>query len=190
MKDIVEKAIQGDRSAIELLYKTYYTPVYRYILLRVGKKEDAEDIVQNIFIKFIDALKRYEIRESKGEVTLLPYLYTMSRNAIIDFKKKSREVIVDDEVLNTYATDLDPQDSLFEKKEWSVWLYKALAELSCGEREVLEFRFLSELSNEEISRILHKNLDAIRQLQSRGIKRLRDILKRDEVNFDKKTRST
>jgi len=64
----------------------YVTPVYRYVLMRLHNTDDAEDVVQETFMKAYQAIDRYE-DEGKG---MLPYLFTIARNLLINHTKKKR----------------------------------------------------------------------------------------------------
>ncbi len=187
MKELIEKAKKGNKEAYAEIFRLCYSSVYRYVLLRVGNKDETDDVVSDVFLKTFMSLDRYDHKKSTSN-TMLPYLFTIARNAIIDLKKKSKDIIVDDEILFNYAGVTELPTNALEKKEWATWLYKALTELSELEREVLELKFLSDLSTEEVGQILNKEVDAIRQLQSRGIKKLRDILKRDQKKFPLETK--
>ena len=85
----VLRAKSGDRKAFDLLYTAYLTPVYRYILIRVKNSQDTEDIVQETFLKAFQAIERY--RDEKG--SMLPYLFTIARNLLINHGKKKYSIM-------------------------------------------------------------------------------------------------
>src|SRR5437870_2609702 len=86
LSDIILRAKSGDRNAFDSLYRLYVTPLYRYVLIRMRSHEDAEDIVQDTFLKAYDALPRYEHTKE----SMLPYLFTIARNLLINHGKKKR----------------------------------------------------------------------------------------------------
>lgn len=189
MKDLIQKAKEGNTEAFAEIFRLYYTPVYRYVLLRMGSKHQSEDIVQEVFLKAFQSMPGFDLKKVTAN-SMLPYLFTIARNAIIDHKKKASREIIDDEIVFNYAGVTELPSNALEKEEWGTWLFKALTELSASEREVLELKFLSELTNQEVSLIMGKTEEAVRQLQSRGIRNLRDILKRDQKRFENKIKKT
>ena len=82
LNDIILRAKSGDRSAFDMLYRLYVTPVYRYVWIRLRNKEDTEDVVADTFLKAYQALSRYEHEKA----TMLPYLFTIARNLRHDRK--------------------------------------------------------------------------------------------------------
>jgi len=60
---LVDAARVGDEKAIAELYNKYFPRVYRYMLVRTGNVGDAEDLTEEVFIRVLDALERFEWRE-------------------------------------------------------------------------------------------------------------------------------
>jgi RNA polymerase sigma-70 factor (ECF subfamily) len=147
------------------------TPVYRYILLRVRHKETAEDLTQTVFLKAYNSIGKFkEIGKSP-----LAWFFTIARNSIIDhFRSTGKVQIESDEILafipikNDYAAELDKERDMGVVK-------KLIVELSPDQQEVLVLKFINDLTNKEISEVLGKSEESIRQLQSRGLKTLKKL---------------
>ena len=92
---LVAKAKQGDQEAFGILYEEYLTPVYRFIYFHVRHKNEAEDIAQNVFVRALGAIARYE----EQGTAFSTWLYTIARNLIIDYWKKKPDVLVEDPAL-------------------------------------------------------------------------------------------
>src|SRR3954462_2956928 len=83
---LVERAARRDPDAFRALYEAFAPRLYRFTLFRVRDPSDAEDLVQRVFVKMIEALPRYEQRG-------LPFgawVFRLARNAIIDFERTRR----------------------------------------------------------------------------------------------------
>lgn len=173
--ELLTRAQQGDQEAFEALYGLYFTPVFRYLLLRTKNKKDAEDIAQTVFVKLATANAMYQERSSAP----LAYLFTIARNALIDWRRKeSHGIVYDDEELTTtlehsraYASD---ETTGREERDL---VARALVLLDDVARQVVELRFIQGYSGREIAKAIGKSEDAVRQIQSRAFKKLRKTLK-------------
>lgn len=168
VRDIIVRAKSGDREAFDMLHEMYVTPVYRYVLIRLHNVDDTEDVVQETFMKAYQAIDRYE-DEGKG---MLPYLFTIARNLLINHTKKKRpETFLPEEMDRHQGGE---HASLYAiASELNSALVKAMEGLSDLEREVIELRFFGERTYAEIAVIMEKREDAIRQHVVRATRKLR-----------------
>ncbi len=174
IQKIVQKAKEGDSEAFALLYSEYYVPVYRYIFIRVKKKELAEDLTQDVFLKIYRSIETL----SPQAASPLGYFYTIARNTLIDhWRKKTVVTESGDEYMDTVP---DPSPNALEMaklKEESSILHECLQKLTDEQREVVTLRYINDLSNREIAEIVGKNEAAVRQLQVRGLRSLSKVFK-------------
>jgi RNA polymerase sigma-70 factor (ECF subfamily) len=164
---LVADARCGHESAFTELYRRYADRVYRFCLFRVHRPADAEDLMQQTFVRAIEALPRYEERG-------LPFgawLFRIARNVVIDFQRSCRDH-VDLEALTLTGADPsieDDTDGLAERDA----LLGALARLTPDQREVLGYRFFADLSARETGRLMDRDEATIRGLQARALGALR-----------------
>lgn len=170
-KELMRLAKEGDESALSALYELYFTPVYRYLRLRVPGREDCEDLAQTVFLKAYQAMPNFEERDRSP----LAYFFTIARNAAIDYwrKQKNHSMRVGEAVFEIIADDRERTDRGADEAERRREAARALAKLAKEPREILTLRFINELSNKEIASITGKSQDAIRQIQSRALRALR-----------------
>jgi RNA polymerase sigma-70 factor (ECF subfamily) len=83
---LVERAKAGDRAALGALYDRLADRVYRFAFFRVGRRADAEDLVQRIFLKMIESLPRYQSRGIPFEA----WFFRLARNTVIDHLRARR----------------------------------------------------------------------------------------------------
>ena len=76
----VARAQAGDREAFRRLYRALYGPVSSYVGRRVRRREDAEDVVGQVFFRLLESLGRVDVRRG----TVLAYVLSMARNALAD----------------------------------------------------------------------------------------------------------
>ena len=175
LEDIIQRAKGGDSKAFDMLYSTYFTPLYRYVFIRLKTREDAEDVVQDTFLKAYQALPRYEhTRDS-----MLPYLFTIARNLLINHTKKKRPDTMAGEDIDRNADEGKTSD-MAEASELRKELLQAMTLLSETEREVIELKFFGEQTYAEIAETLDKREDAIRQHVARAMKKMKEVLSEHE----------
>ncbi len=167
-------AKQGDKMAFSTLYDLYFVPVYRYIFFRVRTRHEAEDLAQTVFTKAFASLPSFR---DMGKAPLA-YFFTIARNTVINFWRRKREISLEtnkNAVETLVAKAPGPEDDAVRSQAMEK-LRGALQKLSEDQQEAITLRFIAELSNAEIARLMGKSEEAIRQLHSRGLKSLRGKL--------------
>lgn len=174
-KDIIRQARIGDKKAFEKLYKLYFVPVFRYTYLRVQDRHEAEDIVQEVFMKIYQSIKNYQ---DQGKDPLA-YFFTIARNKVIDFYRKKKNVSLDENlvVFEQMKDQRNDPEELFEQNENVKALNLAIQSLNETQKEVVILKYINGFDNDQIAKILGKREDAIRQIQHRALKVLKQNLK-------------
>ena len=152
----VRAALQGDGEGLSYLYSRYSGGIYSYVYSIVRDSEDAADVTQQVFLKLMTALPRYN-SERAG---FAAWILRVARNAAIDSLRESRTVSsseADDLVHEEPATAAN-RDSLRD----------ALAGLTDGQRKVLFLREHVGLSAQEVGQRLGKNEAAVHTLHHRA----------------------
>jgi len=176
LSNIIDQAKHGDQEAFSYLYTNYFTPVYRYLYLRTGSKADSEDMVQDVFIKAYVSFERYSYQGTSP----LAYFYTIARNTLIDHRRKKKAPVLDEDQLMEIADPANNPEENLLKEHAAEDLHKKLNLLPEDQQEVIILKFINELSTKEIADALEKSEESVRQLQSRGLKALRNIFNSHE----------
>lgn len=173
--ELMRGALAGDAASFAQFYELYLTPVYRYLLVRSKDKALAEDLAQVVFLKAFEHRSAFERADSKP----LAYLYTVARNTLIDHWKKKKEVHQSDvaETFEKVPDDKRTPDAVAEQGDMSRALTEGLAKLTEEQREVVSLKYLHDYSVAEIARHIGKSEEAVRQLQCRGLKALRTVMR-------------
>ena len=177
--ELVSKAKEGDESAFEELYQHYIVPIFRYIFFKSQSQEDAEDLTQIVFLKAWQALPDFQKRANPFS----SWLYKIAKNTVIDYYKKKKEITLDKPIedLKQIKDEKNDPVKITEQKEKVKILGQLIKQLNEDQQEVIILKFIQELSNKEIAQLMQKSEEAIRALQYRGLKALREKLKKSNL---------
>ncbi len=171
---LISQAQQGDGQAFGSLYDWYATRVYRYLLLRLGRREDAEDVMSEVFLKAFEGIQRFHQRG----VPFSAWLFRIAHNAAVDhLRRVSRRRTLPLEEVEELPAQAEAWDDRLSTQE----LYRLMARLTPAQREVLSLRFASDLSLEETARAVGKNVNAVKALQHAGVQALRRLTQTEEA---------
>jgi len=174
-KVLIQLAKEGDPEAFGRLYELYFTPIFRYIYIRVKDKGISEDLVQDVFLKIHKSIYGFQ---EKGKDPLA-YFFTIARNTVIDFWKKKKDLIADDptEVFDKLKDESANPIDFAERRETEKAVRQAIGKLSDDRQDVIILKFIEGFSNREIAKMLGKSEESVRQLQCRALRNLRAHLK-------------
>jgi RNA polymerase sigma-70 factor (ECF subfamily) len=161
---------KGRVSAFETLFLRYKDLVIRTAWSMVGERSEAEDILQMVFIKV------YEHREKfKGdEIGFRRWLHRITINLSIDILRKKRSCLYLDELKEKgFEPVYNVSDSRLEVGEE---LWQTLDSLDDKQRSVVVFRYLHELSYEEIAKTLGIPLGTVKSRLNTAMKTMRKKL--------------
>jgi len=174
-ESLIRRAQQRDQVALTRLYEDNFDKIYRYIVLKIGDRTEAEDMTQQVFLNAIKSISSYQ---SKG-MPFSSWLYRIAHNQIVDhLRKKSKKITVQlDE--NMVVKSEDPRKVVEQRIEIEE-IAKAAKGLTMAQQEVISLRFAGELSVAECAKTMHKSEGAIKALQHSAILALRKALGRGE----------
>ena len=171
----------GDRAEFARLVDRYYEMIYRLAIKMVNNPQDAEDILQETFIKAYRHLEKFD-----GRSNLSTWLYRIATNEALMFLRRQKPDMVSvDETLDTGEGEIKPVQivdwgSLPEEglmsAEAQVYLDKAVEKLSPSLRVVFVLRDIQNLSTRETAEILDISETAVKTRLSRARLQLREEL--------------
>ncbi len=176
---IVKKIIKEDKDAYSLIVERYQSRLYTYIFRLTNHREEATDILQEVFLKAYKNIKGFNQKKKFSS-----WIYRIAHNESVNWLKKNTKVkkqsIDDDENKIDIADDLDLTQQLetdTEKEE----LVEKMHKLPSNYKEVLVLRYMEERSYEEIGEIVKKSTNAVGILINRAKKRLAEIYDNSEI---------
>lgn len=177
--NLLTRAKSGETLAFNEFFNELYTPVYRYLLIRLKHKETAEDCAQITFSKVFQNIQKIE----KNVSSPLQYLFTVARNTLIDEKRKKQTETLTEEAWGTHISDENTQKTVENEI-----LYRSILEsietLNDEDKDLLTFRLLENLSHTEIAEILEKSDVSVRKAFSRALEKLREKLKNKGITHE------
>jgi RNA polymerase sigma-70 factor (ECF subfamily) len=169
---VVGLAQNGDREAFGELYEQLSPKVYGYIYYHLnGRSHLAEDLTEEIFVKILERLDRYEDRG----MPFSAWVFRIAHNHLIDHirtQPKLGALSIDD------CHDLPEQgaERTLELALTHTELTHAISRLTEDQRRVVILRFLQGMSTAETGHVLGKTQDAVKKLQARGLQVLKKNL--------------
>ena len=168
---VVRRVLGGDVEAFGILVDRYFDHYVRFAVHLVGNREDAEEVVQDTFLRAYRALGRYEERERFG-AWLLRILVNRART--VSAMGRRREKMFPDQVEESLpeASEAHPADRAALREEMA----RALSQLGSDQREAFLLHYIEGLSYEEMAAITGSGVSALKMRVKRSCERLREIL--------------
>ena len=164
---LLGKIAEGDIPSVGALYDFIKTDVYAYALSKTGNKADADDIMQDTFVRIFKYAKRYI---PKGKP--MAWIITIELNVIRRFHQVSARTVSLDPTIDIASAE-DTERTVVN----NYLVKQLLATLGEEEREIVTLHIVTGLKHREIAKILQKPLSTVLSKYNRAIKKLRWIVK-------------
>ncbi|HEY6159881.1 MAG TPA: sigma-70 family RNA polymerase sigma factor [Bacteroidia bacterium] len=168
----VIEAAKSDKAHFELIYNRYHEQIFRYIYQRIDDKDTAFDVVQQVFLKAMTNLHKFEY---KG-VPFSSWLYRIAKSEVYDLLRKKqhlRSVNIDDVQLGDMMQDMQEETNL---EKYGQRLAVAVAELDEEDLQLVEMRFFEKRPFKEIGEILNITENNAKVKLYRILEKLKKIL--------------
>lgn len=175
--DLLKRFNEGDNPdyAFNLIVRKYQQPIYWHVRRMVIVHDDADDIVQDVFVKVWKALPNF-----KGHSSLYTWLYRIATNEALGFlkKKKNRFFIplfdMEKKLSETLEADSYYDGSAIEKK-----IQQAILTLPEKQRLVFSLRYFDEMKYEDMARVLDTSEGALKASYHHAVKKIERFMKSD-----------
>ena len=178
--EILIKAAEGDLESFELIYKATAGFVYHVAFRVTGNKQDAEEVMQEVFLTVSHKLRSFRFQSS-----FKTWIYRVTANCAINYSKKiSKErnrTVEYDENLNPLETP-DEAGTKIDREDREVLVHSLLKTLNPDQRACLALRNLEGLSYQEIAESLNININTVRSRLKRGREALLSLRKEAIAN--------
>lgn len=170
-EQLMEMYQNGSEKAFSILYDRHSSKIFGFLKKRVQKEEKVTDIYQEVFVKIHKSKHLYN-----KSFPLLPWIFTITRTVMLDELKKDKN--------NNLAIDIDLDSLQASPAEFNlVSDNKILGEAAASvqrlpeaQKLAIQMRYVDDKTFEEIALSLQTTPVNVRQLISRGVKRLKELL--------------
>jgi len=180
--DLIKLIRQEDQERYREIIERYQGKLFAYIYRLIGAKEEAEDLLQDVFIKAYRNLNSYDLDRKFSS-----WIYRIAHNEAVNYiKRKYLKKFISWEDVSSTKDKLEiksPEDGpeeIWSKKESVREVDEAIRKLPIKYRQVLLLRYFSDNSYEEISEILDKPLNTVGTLINRAKKKLYEEISKNK----------
>jgi len=165
---ILRKAQQGDRDSFALLVESYYPRALRFAMQMLGRREDAEEAVQDAFVRVHDNLARF-----REDAPFDPWFFRIlgNRCRTLAAKRNRHHELID---YGDLPVDAASEDAPYEPDPaFTRHVYRVLAELPAEQREAFLLHHVNDLDYEEMTIVTGAKGSTLRMRVKRAIDALR-----------------
>jgi RNA polymerase sigma-70 factor (ECF subfamily) len=171
IKDLLNPKTQNQ--AFQKLLRDYQRPLYYHIRNIVLNHDDADDVLQNTFVKVFQYLKDF-----KGDSKLFSWMYRIATNEAITFiNQKAKRNGTTSEAMQSKIVDNLKADTYFDGDEIQFKLQKAITLLPEKQQLVFKMKYYQEIKYEEMSEILGTSVGALKASYHHAVKKIEDFMK-------------
>jgi RNA polymerase sigma-70 factor (ECF subfamily) len=168
--DLLERARRFEPKALTNIYEAYSNRIFAYAFRLLGSADLAEDCTAETFSRFLLAMKN----GGGPEKYLQAYLYRVAHNWISDhYRRQPASDLELSEDFTALGEHLEKQAEVAIRQGK---IRQALKALTADQRQVIALRYLEGMENEEVARVMQKEIGAIKALQFRALAGLRRAL--------------
>ncbi len=158
-----------DKEAFSMIYQKYHRYLYALALKYLKDTHLAEDAVQHVFVKLWESTREIHI-----EINLKNYLYTMTKNYILNFIRDHREMVSLNYV--NAQVDVSGQEDIqqaMENRQMQDILYKGIEQLPPQKKEVCKRKLETDDSNQQIAEKMGISVHTVKSHYQESLKLLR-----------------
>jgi RNA polymerase sigma factor (sigma-70 family) len=174
-KEFIEQLLnpKTQNQAFQKLLRDYQRPLYNHIRNIVLNHDDADDVLQNTFVKVFQYLKNF-----KGESKLFSWMYRIATNEAITFiNQKAKRNGTTSEAMQNKIVDNLQADTYFDGNEIQFKLQKAIVLLPEKQQLVFKMKYYEEIKYEDMSEILGTSVGALKASYHHAVKKIEEFMK-------------
>jgi RNA polymerase sigma-70 factor (ECF subfamily) len=172
MIQLIQGAQRWETAAVDRLYDLYADKVFRYIWYRVGDRETAEDLTMDVFLRLLEHLPGFRLNRERPVASFSAWLFRIAGNRVVDHyrrRDKREKPVGAPAEWEAHRSPSEQALDAIEQDETAAELRRAIAQLTEEQRQVVLYKFVEDLSNAEVARLLGKSEGAVKSLQHRAL---------------------
>ncbi len=174
--DLIEAFRNGDISGFNELVGRYQEKVYWIARRVVGSHEDADDVVQDVFVRMFRALGGF-----RGDSGFYTWLYRITMNVSLNAVRSRRikDFLRYDETAETGSDEVELPDAAVLRDEYRTILERAIKRLPAKQKMVFIMRYYDEMPYEEIAKILKKSVGGLKANYFHALKKIQEYVRKE-----------
>lgn len=166
MNTLVDKILQGDKTATVAFYKLYSPRILSYLTKRLPRIEDAQEIMHDVFLEALDALPLLRNKDS-----ISSWLYAIAKNEVVDFYRKTKiKSILLSQIpfLQLVADHINEPEFQYEKDKIEERIEQTFKNISEKHRNILRLHYENGVSVKKLALVFHLSFKATESLLFRA----------------------
>lgn len=176
-KELIASLKSGNNreQAFQLLVKTYQERLYWHIRKIVMNHDDADDILQNVYIKVWNNVDGF-----REDSSLFTWLFRIATNeSLSHLQRERRHSLVSSNEISDFLAESLESDVYFDGDEMAKKLQLAIIQLPDKQRLVFNMKYFDEMKYEEMSAILKTSVGALKASFHFAVKKIEEFIKED-----------
>lgn len=174
-EQLIQKALQGNKSAWMKLVKRYEKSIYNYGIRMTSNREDALDLMQEIFTSVFRNLATY-----RGDGSFKAWLFRIASYRCVEFYRRKKPTQGLDDTPEMVCDAAAPDAVLFGSRD-NQQLIQAMAQLPLAQKAVVELKFFGQFTFEEIAEQLNVSSNTVKSRLYSALEKLKSLLEVEYV---------
>jgi len=174
--ELVELFRQGDVTGFNELVRRYQEKVYWIARRTMGNHEDADDVVQDVFVRVFEKLKHF-----RGDANFYTWLYRVTVNVSLNAlrKKRIKDILPYDELFEETLPSDNQTDRAMYEQEYQTILEKAIDKLPAKQKAAFMMRYYDEMTYEDMAKILHTSVGGLKANYFHALKKIQEYVRKE-----------
>lgn len=169
---LIKRALENNKEAWLQLVKRYEGLVYNYGLRMVGNRDDAMDLMQDVFVSVFRNLAGW-----RGECSFKNWLMTIAHHRCIEHYRRRRDYHSDDQLDDQASdNDWDNPERIYAGQQRGQQLIRAMQELPLEQRQIVELKFFQHLKLQDIATQLDTPLNTVKSRLYSAVSKLQELV--------------
>ena len=165
---------------VEHLIKNYSDSLFQYVAKHTDNKEDAEDIVQEVFL----SCHKYKDKFDETKCGEHAWLYILAKNRLKNYYRDKKPVVSIEDQITEPEANVDYANQVVHIMACRELAAKALQQLDPRSQKIIVLRFFQGKSHEEIADMMGLTTGNVRVIQSRALKAMEEFLRDKNIDME------
>ncbi|HMD13938.1 MAG TPA: RNA polymerase sigma factor [Bacteroidota bacterium] len=174
--ELIELFRHGDVTGFNELVRRYQEKVYWIARRTMGNHEDADDVVQDVFVRVFEKLKYF-----RGDANFYTWLYRVTVNVSLNAlrKKRIKDILPFDELFEETLPADNQTDRAMYEQEYQTILEKAIDRLPAKQKAAFMMRYYDEMTYEDMAKILHTSVGGLKANYFHALKKIQEYVRKE-----------